>query len=262
MKKLFIILAFLLPAYLMGQTTVDRAMSPWARDIVNANFTTSYANIALRATLASPTFTGTVTIPTPFTLGAVSVLPTGTELNFVDGVTSAIQTQMDLKAPLAAPTFTGIASFTGGISSTATVIEYTTIATLTATEIVGTDAGDVGHADGAILVAAPGTGYTLEFVSAFLIYDYSTAAYTGGADDAVIQVGVTGTQVAVTGAITGASLLEAAADAILRLGSTATELTYADNGAISLHGTALTQPGTAAGELRAHITYRKHTTGL
>ena len=51
----------------------------------------------LKAPLASPTFTGTVTIPTPFTLGAVSVLPTGTELNFVDGVTSAIQTQIDNK---------------------------------------------------------------------------------------------------------------------------------------------------------------------
>lgn len=49
---------------------------------------------------ASPTFTGTVTIPTPFTLGAVSVLPTGTELNFVDGVTSNIQTQLSAKAPI------------------------------------------------------------------------------------------------------------------------------------------------------------------
>lgn len=53
--------------------------------------------LGLKAPLAGPTFTGTVTIPTPFTLGAVSVLPTGTELNFVDGVTSAIQTQLDAK---------------------------------------------------------------------------------------------------------------------------------------------------------------------
>lgn len=30
-----------------------------------------------------------------------------TELNYIDGVTSAIQTQMDAKAPLASPTFTG-----------------------------------------------------------------------------------------------------------------------------------------------------------
>lgn len=56
--------------------------------------------LTAKAPLASPTFTGTVTIPTPFTLGAVSVLPTGTELNFVDGVTSAIQTQLDGKQPL------------------------------------------------------------------------------------------------------------------------------------------------------------------
>lgn len=51
----------------------------------------------LKSPLASPTFTGTVTVPTPFTLGAVSVLPTGTEMNFVDGVTSSIQAQIDTK---------------------------------------------------------------------------------------------------------------------------------------------------------------------
>jgi hypothetical protein len=56
--------------------------------------------INTKAPTASPTFTGTVTIPTPFTLGAVSVTPTGTELNFVDGVTSNIQTQLDAKQPL------------------------------------------------------------------------------------------------------------------------------------------------------------------
>ncbi len=59
------------------------------------------------ATTASPTFTGTVVIPTPFTLGADSVTPTGTQLNYVDGATSTIQTEMDLKSPLASPTFTG-----------------------------------------------------------------------------------------------------------------------------------------------------------
>ena len=36
-----------------------------------------------------------------------AVTPTHTELNFVDGVTSAIQTQIDSKAPIASPTFTG-----------------------------------------------------------------------------------------------------------------------------------------------------------
>ena len=32
------------------------------------------------------------------------------------------------------------------------------------------------------VVAAPGAGYALDFVSAVLIYDYDTAAYTGGGD--------------------------------------------------------------------------------
>lgn len=45
----------------------------------------------------SPTFTGTVTIPTPFTLGATSVTATGSELNYSIGVTSAIQTQLNSK---------------------------------------------------------------------------------------------------------------------------------------------------------------------
>jgi hypothetical protein len=59
----------------------------------------SQTELNLKSPLASPTFTGTVIIPTPFTLGAVSVVPTGTELNYVDGVTSAIQTQLDAKVP-------------------------------------------------------------------------------------------------------------------------------------------------------------------
>ena len=75
--------------------------------LVDTGFTLVETAIGLKAALASPTFTGVVTLPTPFTLGAVSVLPTGTELNFVDGVTSNIQTQLDAKAPLASPTFTG-----------------------------------------------------------------------------------------------------------------------------------------------------------
>lgn len=144
-----------------------------------------------------------------------------------------------------------------------TVAEYTVLVSIDSTKFVGNSAGDINHADGAILVAAPGPKSTLEFVSAFFIYDYSTAAFTGGSDDIVVQVGVTGTQVAVSSAITDASLFTASADKMLRLGSTATELVHADVGAISLYGDALTNDGgTAAGVLRVHVTYRKHTTGL
>lgn len=48
-----------------------------------------------------------------------AVTPTHTELNFVDGVTSAIQTQLDAKAPLASPTFTGTPTLpTGAVAVT------------------------------------------------------------------------------------------------------------------------------------------------
>ena len=51
---------------------------------------------------------------TTLTLGATAITATGAELNYVDGVTSAIQTQIDAKAPLASPTFTGTVTADGG----------------------------------------------------------------------------------------------------------------------------------------------------
>jgi len=80
------------------------------------------------APAASPTFTGTVVLPSTTSIGNV----TSTELSYVDGVTSAIQTQftnmqsaVDLKAPLAGPTFTG----------TVVLPSTTSVGTVSATEI-------------------------------------------------------------------------------------------------------------------------------
>ena len=95
------VIAKVLTGYTSGAGTVA------ATDSILQAIQKLNGNDALKANLASPTFTGTVTIPTPFTLGAVSVLPTGTELNYVDGVTSNIQTQLNAKAATAGPTFTG-----------------------------------------------------------------------------------------------------------------------------------------------------------
>ena len=58
------------------------------------------------APLSGPTFTGTVTLPNTTSIGDVS----SAEIGYVNGVTSAIQTQLDAKAPLANPTFTGTVS--------------------------------------------------------------------------------------------------------------------------------------------------------
>lgn len=159
---------------------------------------------------------------------------------------------------------TGVLSPTGGISITSTVLEMTTIVTIDSTKIVGNASGDLNHADGHVLVAAAGTGYALEFVSAFIIYDHATADFAGGGNDLVVQVGVNGAQVAMSSALTAATLLTASADAMMRVGAIATEVVYSDAGIISLYaGTAYTNNGgTAAGLLRVHITYRVHTTGL
>lgn len=53
--------------------------------------TNAYTSTAY-APLASPTFTGTVTIPTPFTLGATSVTSTGTQLNYLASATGTTGT--------------------------------------------------------------------------------------------------------------------------------------------------------------------------
>ena len=73
-------------------------------------------DLAAKAPLAGPTFTGTVVLPSTTSIGNVSA----TEIGYVDGVTSAIQTQLDSKlasstasstyAPIASPTFTGTVS--------------------------------------------------------------------------------------------------------------------------------------------------------
>jgi hypothetical protein len=133
--------------------------------------------------------------------------------------------------------------------------------TLTATEIVGTAAGDLGHANGAALIAGVSSAYAMEFVSAVLIYDFDTAAYTGGADDLVVCI--SGGGATLSGATTAANLLGAAGDKIVAV----YPLTTAGNPlsvgtGISLKSTAWTQPGTAAGVLRCQVAYRLHRTNL
>ncbi len=70
----------------------------------DANFSTTITNsLALKSPLASPTFTGTVTLPESTSIGNVS----NVEIGYLTSVTSDIQGQLDLRAPLASPTLTG-----------------------------------------------------------------------------------------------------------------------------------------------------------
>lgn len=133
---------------------------------------------------------------------------------------------------------------------------------ITSAEIVGTSAGDLGHANGVTVVEAPASGYALEFISALVIYDFDTAAYTGGGDDTFFQLG--GGGAAITGIVTSANLLGAAGDKIARFDPlSAAALPVSVGVGISLKSTtAWTQPGTAAGVLRVQTSYRIHKTGL
>lgn len=89
-----------------------------------------------KSPLASPTFTGTVTLPSDTSIGTVSA----TEIGYVDGVTSSIQTQLDNKlgitaasttyAALAGATFTGAVNFEELSEKTVDVTLASNVATL------------------------------------------------------------------------------------------------------------------------------------
>ena len=85
----------------VAQNIIDSA--PAALDTLNelaaalgddADFATTTTNlIATKAPAASPTFTGTVVLPSTTSIGNIS----STEIGYVDGVTSSIQTQLNAK---------------------------------------------------------------------------------------------------------------------------------------------------------------------
>ena len=131
-------------------------------------------------------------------------------------------------------------------------------ASISAANIVKTTAGGLSHTSGFPVVPAPGTGKYLEFVSAVLVYDYTTAAYTGGGDD-IYMVNTSGN--ALTAACTKANSFTATADKCVQFASinSAAVPIVANAGINILATTALTQPGTAAGTARIRVYYREHT---
>jgi cytoskeletal protein CcmA (bactofilin family) len=94
--------------------------------IVNSNISASaaiaqskvdglVADLALKAPIDAPTFTGTVVLPSTTSIGSVSaseietlngITASTSELNYLLGVTSGVQGQIDEKAPTDSPTFT------------------------------------------------------------------------------------------------------------------------------------------------------------
>jgi hypothetical protein len=128
-------------------------------------------------------------------------------------------------------------------------------------EVAISSANIAGMFAAPVEVIAAQAGKAIEIVSAVLIYDYDTDAYTGGGDIGLIYAGGT----AVTGVVTAANSLGAAGDKIAYLApvvptnnqllsGTAVQITNASG--------AFVDGGPAAGVARLQISYRTHTTGL
>jgi hypothetical protein len=125
--------------YLNGVTSAiqtqldDKSTASKTETLTNKTLTSPViSTIVNSGTLTLPTSTGTIALTTDIPAGVVTesgtqtltnktltspkinedvaVTATATELNYVDGVTSAIQTQLNDKAPLAAPALTGDAT--------------------------------------------------------------------------------------------------------------------------------------------------------
>jgi hypothetical protein len=128
---------------------------------------------------------------------------------------------------------------------------------ISSADIVGTSAGQFGHANGYPLVSAPGAGQMLELTECVVSYIYATAAYTGGGTTTLNWAGGT----AITGTLAAANFCGAAANKcnmIPPLATGAIAMPIVPTGINLVVSSAFTQPGTAAGTVRVKIGYRIH----
>jgi microcystin-dependent protein len=91
------------------------------------------------APLASPTFTGTVVLPSTTSIGSVS----STEIGYLDGVTSAVQTQLNTNTPVGMISpYAGSTSPTGWLLCNGAAVSRTTYASLFTVTSTTYGAGD------------------------------------------------------------------------------------------------------------------------
>ena len=128
---------------------------------------------------------------------------------------------------------------------------------ITSANITGTSSGQLGHANGYVVVPAHGTNRVVELVSAIFIMEFDTAAYTAGGNTTV-NIGAGGA--ALTGLVSNANFIQAASDKIIQfvpLAATFNVLT-ANSGLALVSASAPTNPGTAAGAIHYRVAYRLH----
>ncbi len=101
------------------------------------------------APLASPTFTGTVVLPATTSIGNAS----GTEIGYLDGVTSAIQTQITAKEPTVVTTQVGAVNAGTTVAERGDGFQHTT--TLTVSSTLPAIAGGAALSVGKLLYTFP-----------------------------------------------------------------------------------------------------------
>jgi hypothetical protein len=145
---------------------------------------------------------------------------------------------------------TELATFNSYLRGTS--IDYAEI-TVTSAEILAINATPK------TLIAAPGTGYVTEFISALLILDYVSAAYANNGILGVYETNATGTVVSDTVALN--DFLAKTADHMVVLQALSADITLVANKALVL--TAATgECITGDSPVRVKIAYRTHATGL
>lgn len=139
--------------------------------------------------------------------------------------------------------------------------EKVAVGEISSANITATTAGALGHANGYVLVPAYGADTVVELISAILIMEYDTAAYTAGGNT---TLNISGGGAALTGLVSNANFIQASADKIIQfvpLAATFNTLT-ANTGINLVSASAPTNPGTAAGIIHYRVTYKVHSTNL
>ena len=128
--------------------------------------TTITTSIGLKATLASPTFTGTPTLPT----GTIATTQTAANSTTAVATTAFVTTANNLKANLASPTFTGTVTLPSGTVTSAMILD----GTIADADISTTAAIDLGKlAD--VSTSAQTASYTLVLADKNKIVEMSVA---------------------------------------------------------------------------------------
>lgn len=165
--------AMLLPYLRKADTTA--MLTPYLHEVDTTAMLGPYlhevdttAMLSPYARKASPTFTGTVTIPTPFTLGATSVTSTGTQLNYLSGATGTTGTTstnlvFSTSPSLTTPTL-GVASATSlntGTTLNGTIFAKSTNAVTLASSNHGLTVGGESN-DHNLAIGEYGTGLGIQ----------------------------------------------------------------------------------------------------